>query len=286
MHHFFGHGTSQVGTGFHQATQVTIGKDALYVTVIAHHGRGAQAFFAHLTHQLAKTGAGPDARDILTRAHHIAHMREQFATKRTTRMGPREVFCLEAACIQQSHRQCVTQSQLCGGTGRWGQVQGTCFFFNAAIQQDVSVPGQRGFGIAGHGNYGHLQTFEHRQNANQLLGFAAVGNSQHHVYRLDHAQVTMAGLSGVDKHCWRSGGGQSCSHFAADVTTFTHPHNYHTAPDFEHQVHCLHKRRTNVSLEAQNGIGFDVQRFPRQTNHLFSPSRRVLTCLFNHQLIL
>ena len=142
MHHLTGNGLSQVRPCFHQSAQVTICENTLYVIVVAHNGSGPQAFLAHLAHQLPKAGAGPHPGNILTRAHHIAYVGEQFPPQRTAGVRPGKVFRLEATRIQQRNRQRVSQRQLRCRAGGRGQIQGASFLFNTTVQQHICIARQ------------------------------------------------------------------------------------------------------------------------------------------------
>ena len=71
-----------------------------------------------------------------------------------------EVLGVEAARVQQRHRQRVAQRQLRGGAGGGRQVQRAGFLLDAAVEHDVGVPRQRGTRVAGHGHQRHAQALD------------------------------------------------------------------------------------------------------------------------------
>ena len=135
MHDLLCAETAQIDALFNQASQVAIGKNAQYLSRFINDGRRTQTFAAHLAHQITEARVRSDSGHGLARAHHVAHVRKQFAPKCTARMRACEILRLETARIQQRHRQCVPQSELRRGAGGGRQIQRTGFFLDRAIQK-------------------------------------------------------------------------------------------------------------------------------------------------------
>ena len=109
-----------------------------------------------------------------------------------------------------------------------------------------------------------------------LFALAAVGDGEHQVDRLDHAQVAVAGLGRVHEHGRRAGGGQRGGDLAADVAALAHAHHHHAA------AHAQDRARTawaklvaGAGLQAQHRRGFDVEGFARQAQRA-GPRRRLV----------
>jgi hypothetical protein len=107
----------QVHAALNQAAQVAIGEDAQHAAVTVHDSRRTQSLGAHFAHELGEPGVGAHARHGLAAAHDVAHMGEQAPPERAARVRAREVLGLEAAGIQQRHRQGISQRQLGRGAG-------------------------------------------------------------------------------------------------------------------------------------------------------------------------
>ena len=259
VHHLLRCGAAQINAFFNQAAQIAIGEDAQHAGVGIHDGGGAQAFGAHFAHQLAEACTRQHLRHAAAGAHHVTHVGEQFAAQRTAGVGAGKVFGLETARVQQGDGQRIAQRQLRRGAGGGGQVERAGFLVDAAVQNDVGVFRQGRFNVAGHRNQRHAQAFEHGQDRHQLFGLAAVGDGQHQVDWLDHAQVAMAGLGRVDKQGRRAGGRQRGGGFAPDVAAFAHAHDHHAAAHAEHHPYRLRELGTHALFEPQHGGGFDVE---------------------------
>lgn len=83
------------------------------------------------------------------------------------------------------------------------------------------------FGVAGHADQEHLQTFQYRDQRQNLMGFAGVGNGDHDIVRGNHAQIAVAGLARMNEEGRRAGTGEGGGHFAADMAGFPHAHHHH-----------------------------------------------------------
>ena len=123
------------------------------------------------------------------------------------------------------------------------------------------MSGQRRLQAAGQCNQGHALTLENGQDSHKFVTFAAVGDGQHHVHGFDHAQVAVTGLARVDKHGGGACGGQCGGNFSANVPTFAHAGDDHTALHGQHHVHGLDKALIQPALHAVQGGGLDIEGF-------------------------
>ena len=229
VHHIgCAHGT-QVHAFFNQPAQIAIGEDAQHALLRVGHCRSAQSLDTHLAHQLAQAGIGPHRGHGIALAHDVGHQREQLAPQRTAGVRTGKVFGFKAARLQQGNSQRIAHGQLRRGAGGGCQVERAGLLGHAGVQHQVGMPGQRRLHAARQCHQHHLQPAQGRQDGGELFAFAAVGNGQHHVGGGDHAQVAVAGLTGVHKHRRRAGGGQGGGDLAADVAALAHAHHDHTA---------------------------------------------------------
>ena len=122
---------------------------------------------------------------------------------------------------------------------------------------------QAGLQATGHGNQRHAQAFDDGQDGDQLVALATVGQAQHHVARLDHAQVAMAGFAWVHEHGGCAGGGQGGGNLGAHMAAFAHACDDHTPAGAQDERSRLHKAIVEPVFHGQQGAGFNVQRFAR-----------------------
>ena len=186
-------------------------------------------------------------------------MREQLATERAAGMRPRKVFLPESARVEKRHRQRIAYGELRRGACRGCQVQRAGFLGHAAVKGHAGLPRERGLRTARNSNQGHALPAEHRKNGREFFAFAAVGNCQHHVDGLHHAEVAMAGLGRMDKHSRRAGGGQRSGDLAADVATLAHAHDDDSAPTGQHQCHRLGELGTDPAGQSQHRRRFNFK---------------------------
>ena len=119
-----------------------------------------------------------------------------------------------------------------------------------------------------------------------LFAFAAIGNGEHQVDFLDHAQVAVAGLGGMDEHGRRAGGCQRRGDLAADVAALAHAHDHDAAANTQYPLHCPGKALVGAGLQAQHRSCFDVERFQRQAQRLGRVIRLVVSLPRDHGGIL
>src|SRR5690606_5026718 len=119
-----------------------------------------------------------------------------------------EVVGGEATGLQQGHRQRVAHRQRGGGGGGRGQVQRAGLGRHAYVQVDVGLARQGGLRAAGHGDDLVPLAAQGRQQHQDLVRLARIGQGQDDVRVGDHAQVAVPGLARVDEERGGAGGGQ------------------------------------------------------------------------------
>jgi len=201
-------------------------------------------------------------------------------------MGACEIFRLEATRIEQGHGQRIAQRQLRRGAGRWRQIQRTGLFFHPTVERQIGMAGQRRIRVAGHRNQWDTLALEYGQDGRQLVRLSAVGDRQHQVGGLDHAQITMAGFGRVHEHGGCPGRGQRRRHLAADVPALAHPHDHDAPLHPQHQRHGLGKGFADTPFQAEHGGGFDLQRVAGELLRPVGIEGRILGFLGGHVRIL
>ena len=268
MHDLTGRAAAQVNAFFHQAAQVAVSKNSQHALPVIHHGGGAQALVAHLAHQVGKRGLRPYPRHGVAAAHDVMHMRQQFSAQRATGVGAGKILFPETARVQQRHGQRVAQRELRRGAGSWRQVQRAGFPGHTAVQNHVSLPGQRRLQSARDGDERHAQPAQHRQDRDQFFALAAIGNGQHQVAGLDHAQIAMAGFGRMHEKCRRSGRCERRGNFPADMPALAHAHDDHPAAAGHHAANRLDKLAADTRGESKHGRRLYLESLPGKAQHL------------------
>ena len=71
----------------------------------------------------------------------------------------------------------------------------------------------------------------------------------------------MAGFARVHEHGWRARRGQCGGNFVADMSTFPHAHDDHTATAIQNGLHHLHKPLVQALRDGMHRLRFNGQRF-------------------------
>lgn len=77
--------------------------------------------------------------------------------------------------------------------------------FDVSVDGYVGITSEGRFGISSQGN--HLGAFplDRRNDRDEFVGFAGIGNADHDVVFRDHTQVAVRGFGCMDKVSGRSG---------------------------------------------------------------------------------
>ena len=114
-------------------------------------------------------------------------------------------------------------------------------------------------GIAGEGDQRRAQPLDQRQQGEEFVGFARVGQRHHHVLGGDHAHVAVAGLGGMDEKGRGARAGQGCGDLAADMAGFADAEHHDAACTGQHQLTGPHEMVVDARGECDNGFGFNRQ---------------------------
>ena len=77
-----------------------------------------------------------------------------------------------------------------------------------AIKHHIAAGGEAGVHAAHQGHAGGAAALEVGKDRQQLVGFAAVGEQQGNVFRIDNAQVAVEGIHRVEEHGREAEGGK------------------------------------------------------------------------------
>ena len=99
---------------------------------------------------------------------------------------------------------------------------------------------------------------EHRQQHQQLVGLAGVGQRQHHVGVGDHAQVAVAGFARMHVERRGAGGGQGRGDLARDMAGLAHAGADHAAVAGQQQPAGIGERAVDARGDRGQALGLDL----------------------------
>src|SRR5690349_17827701 len=129
---------------------------------------------------------------------------------------------------------------------------------------DVRLPRERGFGIARHRDELRALALEDRNNRQQLVAGAGIGERDEDVIARHHAEIPMTCFSGVDEKRRGAGAGEGRRHLARDVAGLAHAAYHDAAAALHEYVHSPREMLVELVDEIGNGPGLDLQYFARQ----------------------
>ena len=137
-------------------------------------------------------------RQRVARMHHVfdAH---QFFPQLAAGMQCRKVSRGKSAALEQGDGQCVAHGHRRGSARGRRQVERASFFLHADVKQDIARGRQRRARVPGQSDERNAQPLDGIEQRDDLLGFAAVGDSQQHVFTHQHPQIPMVRLRRMQK---------------------------------------------------------------------------------------
>ncbi|MGC3988846.1 MAG: hypothetical protein QM796_04010 [Chthoniobacteraceae bacterium] len=116
-----------------------------------------------------------------------------------------KVVLLEAARLQQNHRQRIAEHEHIRGAGGGGEIERAGLALDAHVEMHVAVFREEGLRIAGHGHDLYVETGERGENIHQFIRLAAVAEGEHHIPIGHHTEIAVEGVEGVEHHRRRAG---------------------------------------------------------------------------------
>ncbi len=123
----------------------------------------------------------------------------------------------------------------------------------------VGFAGEGGLRASGHRDQRVALSLEHRQQHRDFVGFAGIGQRQHHVAVGDHAQIAVAGLAGMDIERGRAGGGEGRGDLARDVAGFAHAHADHAAGAGQNGAAGLGELPIDAACDGGQAVALDLE---------------------------
>ena len=233
-----------------RAAQVAVGVQAEQAAVGIDHRGHAQALAAHLDQRFAERRGFAHARHVVAGVHDVADVQQQAPAERAGRMRAREIFGGEAARFEQRDRERIAQRQRGGGAGGRRERERAGFGGHAGVQVHVGFARERRTGAAGHRDERVALALEHRQQRQQLVAFARVGQREHDVGVGDHAEVAVAGFARMHEEA----GVPVEARVAAILRA--------TWPDLPMPVHTTRPRQASISLAGRGEGTVEPRRRP------------------------
>ncbi|MBS1271707.1 MAG: hypothetical protein MAGBODY4_00839 [Candidatus Marinimicrobia bacterium] len=181
--------------------------------------------------------------------HQIVDGQQQLIAQRSAGMQERVILFVEAALFQEGDGECVSHGQHGGGAGRRRQSERTGLFRHAGIQHKIRSVAKRRIRIASNCNQSDTEPLKRRQQFDQFVRLAAVGERQHHIFSCDHTQIAVDAFGGVQINGRRASARQRRRQFARNHPGFTHPGDDDAVFRVEQLLHHLYKRLVQPGFE-------------------------------------
>ena len=237
------------------AAQVSICDDAQQFVIFVHHGGTAQFARSHFQDGVFHAGILCYQRQFLALVHQVFDLENEFFAYATSGMEAGKIVERKVAAFEQSHGKSISQSQGDGSAGGGDHAQRLGIFGHAAIQRHVCRFSQSGLHIARESDDRRADKLQKWDNGNQLATRATIGNGDHQITLLDHAQVAMYAFSGMEEDGRRACAGQGGGYLSGDDTAFAHTREHHLALTISYQFKSsFHGFFVQAVCHLENGI--------------------------------
>src|SRR6266581_6820444 len=199
---------------------------------------------------------------------------QEFPAKTSGGMERGKIIGTKAAAFEERDGQRVAHGHRHGGACRGREIQRTGLFLDAYVQHHVARFRQRGMKFASQKDDGHFQALERFEQANDLFGFAAIGDGQESISTGEHAQIAVQGFRSVQKKGWSAGAGKGGGNFSADETRLSHAGDDDAPFADEQDVHGFVEAGVQPREHVLNGLRFDLEHTPRGIKAHFALHRR------------
>ena len=95
--------------------------------------------------------------------------------------------------------------------------------------------------IAGYHDELRAQALDDREELQNLIGLAAVGDGQNDIPFHDHSEIAVDCVAGMEKKRWGPGAGESSGDLATNEARFSQPGHHHLSLAAIEQIHGLNK---------------------------------------------
>ncbi len=137
----------------------------------------------------------------------------------------------EVDLFHQQHHQGIADDGHHGGGGGGGEAQGTHLGGMAGVNNNLCHAGKETFRIAGEDDQGQVtvQSAGQFHQLDDLSGLARIGDQQQYIVGLDHPQVAVLCLAGMQENGRCAGGGESGGNVDAYLARLAHAAGDHLA---------------------------------------------------------
>ena len=169
-------------------------------------------------------------------------------------MDRAKILCREPARIEQCNRQRIAERQAHRGRDRRRRC---CFAGFAAIGHDERRGRRFRQGrvrFEGHADHRDVQTVAVIEQIGKLSRLARARNAEHAILLGDHAEIAVAGFSGMDKISGRAGRGQGRRNLARDVAGLAHAGDDDAALGGGEQLRRQHERLSERPAQSHSQL--------------------------------
>ncbi len=255
------------------AAQVAVGENALHDSRIVNDGGDAEPAARHGQHSLGHAGLRRDDGKFFC-MHHIAHMCQQAAAEHSAGVRTGEILGAEAVCIEQRDGQGVAQRQRGGRAGRRGEVERAGFFGDTSVEVGIGLTCQGRVRIAGDGDEAGPLALDERDDEEQLLRLAGIGQRQQQIVAGDHAQVAVAGLGRMHEVGRRAGARHGGGDLAGDMAGFADAADDQAAAAIKDERDGGREVGVETVDQAEQGLGFDFEGLAGEIEGAFRVGRK------------
>ncbi len=203
---------------FEQTAEIPVGDHAGKAPFFGDGGH-AEFFPRHFVDDLGHGGGGDDLRDGVAGVHEFANAC-QAASDAASGVQVCEVFCAPSAAATGFKSKGIAEREHDGGRSGGGEVERAGFAGGAGVEEDVCGLRKRGGAAAAEGDEGCVEALENGEEAEELFGFAAVGEREDGVPGGKHAEIAVYGFGSVEEVSGCAGGAKGGGDLAGDDAAF------------------------------------------------------------------
>ena len=231
----------------HHAAEVAVGDNAKDGTVSGDHS-AAEAFGGHLD---------DDVRDGCVGSHlgafvldiEVGDAKIELLAEGAARMEACKVACGEVAAFDEGHREGVAHDELGGGGGGGSQVVGAGLVVDGGVEDDVSLMGQEGVGVAHDGDEGVAEILDEGHQHLDFRRVARLGDADDDVAGTHHSEVAVDGVGSMEEQGGSARGIQRGDYLLGDIGAFADARHHDTPGGRKYDLDGFRKAVADVVFQ-------------------------------------
>jgi hypothetical protein len=112
-----------------------------------------------------------------------------------------KIIAAETSQFHEGYGEGVAHDHLSGGAAGWGEVVDAGFLGYGCIEDDGCLAGEGGLQITDHAYQGVTKVANKRQEHFDFGAISALADDHHNILWLDHAEISVYGVGGVEEYC-------------------------------------------------------------------------------------